>query len=152
MTINPYTSSEFNDWFLLAQKLFPDYDPSLLERDLKLVVSKNKHQTYLAKEGNVYIGFATVSTRTDYVEGSGTSPVGYLEAIYVESDYRKSTIATLLYKECEKWASTKSCTEMGSDTWLDNPGAQKFHEKLGFKEEDKLIHYIKQIDSENRAK
>lgn len=30
------------------------------------------------------VGFANVSIRYDYVEGCETSPVGYLEGIYVE--------------------------------------------------------------------
>lgn len=87
-----------------------------------------------------------MSIRSDYVEGAGTSPVGYLEAIYVKPNFRKSNVAKELFNVCESWALQNSCTEMGSNTWLDNLESQKFHEKLGFQEDDRLVHYIKKID------
>ena len=34
------------------------------------------------------IGFAQCTLRNDYVEGSSSSPVGYLEGIYVKDEYR----------------------------------------------------------------
>ena len=35
------------------------------------------------------IGFAQCQLRHDYVEGTETSPVGYLEGIFVEEEYRR---------------------------------------------------------------
>ncbi len=141
----PYHHSEFNHWFRLAHKLFPDYDQKSLKRDLEMVEKKGKHQTFFAKDGGKHVGFATVSTRIDYVEGASTSPVGYLEAVYVEVEFRKMNVARELYKKCEQWALSKGCSEMGSDTWIDNLNAQDFHNSLGFIEDDRLVHYIKKI-------
>lgn len=37
--------------------------------------------------------FAQCGLRHDYVEGRGSSPVGYLEGIFVEKEYRKQGCA-----------------------------------------------------------
>ncbi|WP_225743526.1 GNAT family N-acetyltransferase [Marinilactibacillus sp. Marseille-P9653] len=37
-----------------------------------------------------------------YVEGTNTSPVGYLEGIYVEPYYRRHKIAQVLLEHCEQ--------------------------------------------------
>lgn len=49
------------------------------------------------------MGFANVALRNDYVEGCGTSPVAYLEAIYVDEEHRLSGYARELVKRCEDW-------------------------------------------------
>ncbi len=37
---------------------------------------------------------------------------------------------------------------MGSDSWEWNKATVAFHQKIGFKEEDTLVHFIKDIDTE----
>ena len=66
--------------------------------------------------------------------------------LLVKPNFRKSNVAKELFNVCESWALQNSCTEMGSNTWLDNLESQKFHEKLGFQEDDRIVHYIKKID------
>ena len=68
----------------------------------------------------MYIGLALVSLRHDYVEGCITSPVGYLEGICVKEEYRNKGIASILCKECEKWAKEKGCVEFASDCEINN--------------------------------
>jgi len=140
-----YQEKDFESVITMAKKLFSDYDEKLLRRDMIHALRKSSHQCYLALQSNTAAGFAIVSIRTDYVEGSSGSPTSYLEAIFVEEKFRGSGLAKLLLQTCENWAKEKGCTEMGSDTWLKNEEAQKFHESIGFKEDDRLVHYIKEI-------
>lgn len=51
--------------------------------------------------------FANIALRHDYVEGTETSPVGYLEGVYVKENYRKKGYARELVEVCEKWARKK---------------------------------------------
>ncbi len=129
----------------MSKKLFTEYSHDQLKKDLLQMESSGKHETFLAIEESRTIGFATVSIRHDYVEGSTSSPVAYLESIFVEQAFRKQNIAKQLYNRVEKWAKEKECKEIGSDTWLWNESAQAFHSKLGFKKEDVLVHYIKSL-------
>ena len=141
-----YKPEYFGDWLEMAQSLFPDMDPSQLKEDLERIEQHNRHKTFMARWSNEIVGFITLSVRTDYVEGARSTPVGYLEAIYVKMDFRSDGVARLLFEQGEAWLKEQDCTEIGSDTWLNNKAAQEFHLKLGFKEEDVLVHYIKNLE------
>jgi len=91
------------------------------------------------------IAFAQSQLRHDYVEGTRSSPVGYLEGIFVAKEYRKSGYAAELLKECEKWAKEKGCTEFASDCELVNKDSLKFHMALGFEEANRVICFRKDI-------
>ena len=91
------------------------------------------------------VAFAHCSLRFDYVEGTSSSPVGYLEGIYVEPDFRKQDIAKQLVNTCENWAKEKGCMEFASDCDLPNEDSYKFHLKIGFKEANRNIHFTKEL-------
>ena len=129
----------------MTSLLYPDSDPDELKEDLERIEQNPFYRTFIAKMGEQIIGFITLSIRTDYVEGARSSPVGYMESIYVKSDDRSSGVARLLFEQGEAWLRQHDCTEIGSDTWLRNEAAQQFHLKLGFKKEDVLVHYIKDL-------
>lgn len=60
-------------------------------------------------ESGIPIGFALCQLRYDYVEGAKTSPVGYLEGIFVKEAYRQKGYARELFAECQAWAKEKGC-------------------------------------------
>jgi len=90
-------------------------------------------------------GFANVELRHDYVEGTESSPVGYLEGIFVEENYRKQNIARNLVKSCEDWAKKMGCSEFASDCLLDNIQSLKFHLAIGFEEANRIICFKKDL-------
>ncbi|TAI47760.1 GNAT family N-acetyltransferase [Flagellimonas allohymeniacidonis] len=144
-TIADYQPSDFQAWLNMSLKLFKDYPAEETERGLVRMAQNPKCKTFLAKFDNSAVGFITVSVRTDYVEGSKTSPTGYVEAIFVDAKYRKQGLAKLLFEKGEQWTKLQGCSEIGSDTWDWNLAAQDFHLKLGFQKEDVLVHFIKKI-------
>ena len=85
---------------------------------------------YLYQIDNMPIGFAQCGLRHDYVEGTESSPVGYLEGIFIQEDYRRKGYARALMAECEKWAKQKGCSEFASDCELDNNVSLTFHMKI----------------------
>lgn len=143
--IRSYQEGDFQTWFECSKKLFPDYDVYSLENDLRNALNRSSMQIFFAEDGDATVGYCHVSVRQDYVEGASTSPTGYLEAIYVDPNYRNIGLAKTLFKTAEKWASEQGCAEIGSDTWLTDTESQAFHLKLGFLEDDRLVHYIKKI-------
>ena len=144
--ISSLTPSDFEDWVSFSLALFPNASKEEMEVDLKRIEQLDKYQTYLAKIDGKAIGYVTITLRTDHVEGASTTPVGYMEAIYVKPQYRKHGIARALFLEGQAWCKENGCSEMGSDTWHWNKDAQAFHGKLGFKKEDVLVHFYKKID------
>ena len=83
--------------------------------------------------------------RHDYVEGTDTSPVGYLEGIYVMEGYRDRGIASALLRACESWAKSNGCVEFASDCQLDNVQSLRFHLKVGFEEAGRIICFTKKL-------
>ena len=146
LRISPLEPTDFEDWLTLSSALFTKIPKEQLETKLRRKEQQDKYQTFMARMDGSSIGFITVTLRTDYVEGTATSPVGYMEAIYVLPEYRKLGVAKALYQKGESWCKDLGCTEMGSDTWYWKKEAHTFHKKLGFNEGDVLVHFNKKID------
>ncbi|MDI9498669.1 MAG: GNAT family N-acetyltransferase [Bacillota bacterium] len=102
--------------------------------------------TWVALAGECIIGFADCRLRRDYVEGCETSPIAYLEDIYVEPEWRGLGIAAALVRACEAWARECGSLEFASDTDLGNLSSQAFHHALGFTEAARIVHYKKRLD------
>ena len=100
---------------------------------------------FLAYAENVPIGFAQCQLRHDYVEGTDSFPVGYLEGIYVTESYRHHGIAKRLLHACEVWAKEQGCTEFASDCELDNTQSLQFHLNVGFEEANRIICFTKKL-------
>ena len=92
----------------------------------------NGGAVFTAWNDNTAIGFAQCGFRHDYVEGTETSPVGYIEGVFVEVEYRRQGIARELVRACQIFAKEQGCTEFASDCELDNEASLQFHLKMGF--------------------
>ena len=146
MDIVEADNNNFNDWLRMGLLLWPEHTKDDLKKELEKSLASDSEKTLLCKDENGrYIGFQTVSLRNEYVSGAKTSPIGYLEGIYVDNDYRKKGVARKLVEAAEKWAKEKGCKELASDTWDWNTDSIKFHEKLGFNKVKTLVHFIKSV-------
>ncbi len=129
----------------LAQKMWSDSTLEDLVKDFENAVEQTKSAVFVLTEDNKAVGFAQCQLRNDYVEGTAGRPVGYLEGIYVEPDYRHRGFAKELLKKCEEWAKEKGCTEFASDCELGNSESLNFHLKSGFSEANRIICFTKRI-------
>ena len=109
------------------------------------IIAKPDAAFFLAYAEETAVGFAQCQLRHDYVEGTDSSPVGYLEGIYVADGYRKQGVAKALLSACESWAKTKGCTEFASDCEPDNVQSLQFHLNVGFEEANRIICFTKKI-------
>lgn len=129
----------------MASVLWPDSSPEELEREFKALLNNDECAVFLALVGDDPVGFAQCQLRHDYVEGATTSPVGYLEGIFVRDGRRRQGVARLLLDECERWAAQKGCTEFASDCELDNAESIAFHESCGFTEANRIVCFAKRL-------
>lgn len=129
----------------LACQLWPEHALSEMEAEMGEILAQEDAVFFLAFEGNTPIGFAQCQLRYDYVEGTESSPVGYLEGIYVADGYRKQGIARELLFACENWAKEKGCKEFASDCELDNTQSLQFHLNVGFEEANRIICFTKKL-------
>lgn len=100
---------------------------------------------FLAWSNHDAIGFAQCGLRHDYVEGTKSSPVGYLEGIFVMENQRRQGIAKELLCACQNYAKEQGCTEFGSDCELKNEESLKFHLRMGFQEANRIICFTKKL-------
>ena len=116
----------------IVKKLFINSDIGELKKEFMQYLEKNDTVIYVCYLENEIIAFAQCQLRYDYVEGTNSSPVGYLEGIYVDSMYRKQGIATKLL-------------EFASDCELNNRVSFNFHLRAGFEEANRIICFRKKI-------
>jgi len=129
----------------LACKLWPDHTVDEMCAEFSEIIAMPDAAFFLAYQGKCAIGFAQCQLRHDYVEGTDSSPVGYLEGIYVAEEYRKHGIARELLSACEIWAKKKGCTEFASDCELSNVQSLQFHLNVGFEEANRIICFTKKL-------
>lgn len=129
----------------LACQLWPHHGLEEMKAELAELLTREDAALFLAYDGEAATGFAQCQLRTDYVEGTDSSPVGYLEGIYVAGEYRKQGIARELISACESWAKAKGCTEFASDCELDNLQSLQFHRNVGFREANRIICFTKKL-------
>ena len=100
---------------------------------------------FLGVDGDQPVGFAQCQLRHDYVEGCHSSPVGFLEGVYVAESHRSSGVARALLSACEDWAKSVGCTEFASDCEIDNHASLAWHLKNGFEEMGRTIWFAKRL-------
>ncbi|NLO09516.1 MAG: GNAT family N-acetyltransferase [Clostridiales bacterium] len=138
----------FQECARLAYALWPDTEYHELLDYFKDIIDSDNQDCFLYYEdedSKEYIGFAQASLRFDYVEGSDSSPVVYIEGIYVDDNYRRKGIAQKLVKCVEDWGKDMGCSEIASDCELDNNLSINFHKSIGFEEANRLVCFIKRI-------
>lgn len=109
------------------------------------IISEGKSQFFLKYENDIPVGFVHCQLRYDYVEGTKTTPLGYLEGIFVREDYRKQGYAKELLMECEAWAKENGCQEFASDCEIDNKNSFHFHKAMDFTEANRIICFSKKL-------
>lgn len=146
MLIVELTDETLDEVTRLALELWPEHAWSHLRAEFAELLESKKDKVFFAVVDGSYVGFIHVSLRFDYVEGSYTSPVGYIEGIYVDEPHRHQGISRRLVEAGERWAKAQGCKEMASDTEIDNLASQAFHERIGFREAGRIVAYIKDIE------
>ena len=129
----------------LAIQMWTDHDPGELAEEFRESIQNTDAACFLKYVGSRPVAFAQCQLRHDYVEGTDSSPVGYLEGIFVAEGYRRKGYAAELLAACEKWAKEKDCTEFASDCELENADSLHFHLAMGFAEANRIICFQKEL-------
>ncbi len=129
----------------LAGMLWDGNTPEEWKEEFSGLIASGRARIFLKYEGAVPVGFAQCQLRSDYVEGTDSSPVGYLEGIFVKEGYRHKGYARELLSACEQWAREMGCTEFASDCELENTVSQQFHKALCFTEANRIVCFTKRL-------
>ncbi len=129
----------------LAVQLWPGHDFDELEKDFAAKIADGKDACFIKYEEDSPAGFAHCALRSDYVEGTCTSPVGYLEGVFVCEASRGKGVGKQLVSACEGWAKEMGCSEFASDCEAVNSASLAFHLAAGFAEANRIICFRKDI-------
>lgn len=130
----------------LASRLWPHHTPEELVEEFAGLLENEECAVFLAFQQGVPMGFAQCQLRHDYVEGTDSSPVGYLEGIFVDPSFQRSGVAQALLNACEAWAKEKGCQEFASDCEWGNEDSLAFHLAVGFTEANRIICFTKKLN------
>lgn len=137
--------SDIESLTALALELWGGHDREELAAEFTETIKREDAVFFLYFDGDNAVGFAQCGLRRDYVEGTSSSPVGYLEGIYVAEACRGQGIAKRLLTACESWARERGCREFASDCELANEGSLRFHLGTGFREANRIICFTKEL-------
>lgn len=145
MTLRKATAKDAEKAAVLAKQLWKSHTIEELTQEFCEYMNKEGGMILLAMADECAVGFAQCGLRHDYVEGTDSSPVGYLEGIFVVEEYRKMGFAKNMLEACQAWALEQGCTEFASDCGLENEESLKFHLKVGFEEANRIICFTKKL-------
>lgn len=129
----------------LAVLLWNEHTIDDLVEEFSNIIANGESQFFLNYVNGEAVGFAQCQLRHDYVEGTSTSPIGYLEGIFVKEEYRNHGYAKELLLECENWAKQNGCKEFASDCEIGNKDSYKFHMAMNFTEANRIICFTKKL-------
>lgn len=144
ISIRRIASDDRDEWFKMRMGIWPDAPDEYLDFDMDDILASDGDVVFFAMMDGRPVGMLEARIR-EYGEGCETSPVGYIEGWFVYPELRGKGIAGALTQAAEDWARGKGCTEMASDTWLDNAASIRAHVKLGYFEAERLVHFVKQL-------
>ena len=139
------TAEDKPEWLRMRQGLWPEAPIEYLDYDLDEILADDEQAVFVAAgaDGSL-VAFIEAGMRS-HVEGCETSPVGYIEAWYVDEHVRGQKLGREMVRVAENWAREKGMAEMASDTWLENELSIAAHLKMGYYEAERLVHFVKRL-------
>jgi len=146
MIIRPLAAGDIPAWKRLRAALWPRLNDD--ENDVecsRILEQPSRFAVFVAQSPSQAIeGFVEASLR-EYADGCDSSPVGYLEGWFVRPQVRRTGVGRRLVSAAEEWARARGCTEMGSDSILENVDGQNAHARLGYLEVERQVCFRKSL-------
>jgi aminoglycoside 6'-N-acetyltransferase I len=145
MQVETCSAETLGQWVDLRFALWPEEDRKIMAREAPGMLARPDVLVLVARDVDSVIGFAEASIRRDYVNGCETSPVAFVEGLYVAPTHRHGGVARALVAAVESWAKTQGLHELASDALLDNEPSHAMHQALGFSETERVVYFRKTL-------
>nr|WP_298153782.1 aminoglycoside 6'-N-acetyltransferase [uncultured Pseudoxanthomonas sp.] len=143
--IRAATAADIDAWSAMRAELWPDADAGELRAEALAWDTGNGIALIAVGLGDRAIGLAEASLRRDYVNGTESSPVAFLEAWYVDPGHRGRGVGRALIAAAEDWTRAQGCSELASDALLDNTASHAAHAACGFEETERVVYFRKPL-------
>lgn len=146
MIIRDARVQDINQWSTMRASLWPQ-NPEEIRREIKQYfagTSISITQVYIADADSEIAGFLELNIR-NFAEGSCSPRIPYVEAWYIKPAYQGKGYGKRLMQTAEQWAIAQDCSELASDTTLDNLRSIAMHKHLGFYETERVVCFLKKL-------
>ena len=145
MRVRPYNDADWAEWLRMSVALFPDYSGDDLAKGMREFRTRHDAEVFVVeRDDGSAAGFVEAGSRP-YADGCDTSPVGFVEAWYVDPDVRRAGYGRALLRAAEDWARGRGYTEMASDALLDNLISHAAHHRAGYEEVGRVVQFRKSL-------
>lgn len=144
MSIRVATIADVEAWAALRVLLWPNTPLDEHRDEIAEMLARPRGEciAFLEEDGpNGLRAFAEVALRRDHVNGCETTPVAFLEGIFVRAAHRGNGLGGQLLQAVRSWARDIGCSELGSDADLANTTSHAFHAATGFEETERVIFF-----------
>jgi aminoglycoside 6'-N-acetyltransferase I len=149
VTIRKVRSSDRESWKRMRKALWPECPENRHDLEIDQILSSNGIVLIAESSPSDLVGFAEISIRIDHVAGTTTTPILYLEGWYVDPAYRGQGIGKAIIGAAENYALRAGFTELASDAEINNHTGIEMHIRLGFREVERTVHFLKSLSRNN---
>jgi aminoglycoside 6'-N-acetyltransferase I len=146
VTVRKMGASDRAVWADMRIALWSEETPRVHAEEIDRIIGSEDCWAFIAEavEGTP-TGFAEVAIRK-YANGCESQPVPFLEAIWVNAEFRRQGIGTRLIEQIEAFLTVRGFHELGSDTQIENHASQAAHRDWGFAETERVVYFRKSLD------
>ena len=132
-------------WAAMRAALWPDEDKAGLADGIDEFFDGDDAWGFMAETSDgTPVGFAEIAIRK-YANGCETSPVPFLEGIWVKEEFRRQGIGAALIRYVEDFLVARGYRELGSDALMDNRLSHDSHRGWGFTETERVVYFRKSL-------
>lgn len=146
MLIRLLQPHDHTEWLRLREALWPHQSPEQNAQEMSDILTHFAEMPVFVAEcpNGKLCGLMEIAIHTA-ARGCNTDKIGYLEAWYVDPEWRGHGVGRQLVEAAEAWARNQGCTEMASDTMEDYPLSPAAHAALGYQEVGRDIFFRKTL-------
>ena len=111
----------------------------------KIFNSSEWYCRFIKDSNDRVLGFFELSYR-NMVDGCLSSPVAYIEGLYLRSEFRGKGLGKQVIEAVLSWCRERGFSELATDTELRNTKAQDFFQSVGFEETYRVVEYRIEIN------
>lgn len=145
VVIVPATATHRDGWLAMRRSLWPECSDAQHASEVVRCLEDPEQVAYLALRDAEMVGFVEVSIRYEYVNGTTTSPVAFVEGIFVKPGHRREGVARALGEGLREWVHKHDVSEVASDAYLDNAASHALHRAMGFEETERVVFFRRTI-------
>ena len=144
--IRPVRVADVERWLNLRVALWPEQALDVHREEVARLLSGDQQKCCFVAVGldGAIAGFIEMAIRSA-AEGCGTSPVAYIEGIFVVPRARRMGLAQRLLNVAEEWAARRNLLEIAADVAIDNSLGQQLHLGCGFDEVSRRVAYRREV-------